>query len=100
MPSWGVAWSSAKRRLLSMDTDFINNMSPERAAAGALKILSHIDCEDKETQAMALAITLLSYTRRHSIEIGQVFTAANNMLYSCNKEPPVIALQNYVANEL
>ncbi|MCT6870731.1 MAG: hypothetical protein M3Z70_02680 [Bartonella sp.] len=83
-----------------MNVDEINNMSPDRAAAGALKILSQIDCEDKETQAMALAITLLSYTRRHSIEIGQVFTAANNMLYSCNKEPPVIALQNYVANEL
>lgn len=79
----------------------MNNMSPEVACQGALQILSNVDTENKETQAIALGLTLLAYSRRHGVAIDDVFTVANNMLHSNEvKTPSHEALQNYITYEL
>lgn len=76
-------------------------MQTELACQGALKILSEIDDKQKETQAVALGLTLLAYSHRHNVPIGDIFTVANNMLGSNQiKSASFDALQAYIQYEL
>lgn len=77
------------------------NMSPESACQGALKMLDVIDTQNKETQLIALGLTLLAYCRRHRVDVGDIFTVANNMLHSATiQSTSHEALQNYITYEL
>lgn len=84
-----------------MNRDLINNMQPEAALKGALRMLGTVDTENKETQAVALGLVLLAYSRKHRVSIDSIFSVANNMLYSNEiLSPSHTALQNYITYEL
>jgi len=79
----------------------MNHLDPGPVAIAALNFLDSVSDHDKETQAVALAVTMLAYARRHGIDVGDVFPVANNILHrQHDKNPSLIALQNYVLHEL
>lgn len=84
-----------------MDRDKMNHLSPRVVAISALNFLDTVSDHDKETQAAALAVTLLAYVKRHGIDVGDVFTVGNNILHDQHtKDESLIALQLYVRHEL
>lgn len=84
-----------------MDRDRMNHLDPGTVAIAALNNLDRVSDNDKEVQAVALAVTLLAYSRRHGADTGDLFTVANNMLASKHvKHPSFEALRLYVRHEL
>lgn len=84
-----------------MNRDLLHSLSPQTVGQASLKQLKETDTSPKEIQAVAFAITLLSYCRKKRIEVGDVFTVANNILYSKEAEqaPALRALHNYMQFE-
>lgn len=84
-----------------MNRDKLNHLPPKPVAVAALNFLDTVSDHNKETQAVALAATMLAYAKRHSIDVGDVFTVANNILHDQHeKDESLIALQLYVKHEL
>lgn len=84
-----------------MDRDRMNHLDPGAVAVEALNLLDRVSDRGKELQAVALAVTLLAYSRRHGVDPGDLFTVANNMLASKHvKHPSFEALRLYVRHEL
>jgi hypothetical protein len=84
-----------------MNRDKMNSLDPATVSVEALNLLDCVSDSEKEVQAVALAVTLLAYARRHCVEVGDVFVVANNMLADQQtKSPHFIALQNYIRHEL
>lgn len=84
-----------------MNRDKLNHLPPKPVAIAALNFLDSVSDHNKETQAVALGVTLLAYVKRHSIDVGDVFTVANNILHDQEeKDQSMIALQLYVRHEL
>jgi hypothetical protein len=84
-----------------MNRDKLNHLPPKPVALAALNFLDSVSDHNKETQAVALGVTLLAYVKRHNIDVGDVFTVANNILHDQEeKDQSMIALQLYVRHEL
>ncbi len=84
-----------------IDKDKLNHLGPKAVAVAALGMLDTVSDHDKEVQATALALTLLAYVRRHGIDVGDVFTVANNILADPRvNEGELRALHLYVTHEL
>ncbi|QOV06091.1 hypothetical protein CPT_Pasto_017 [Rhizobium phage Pasto] len=84
-----------------IDKDALNSVNPEVVSLEALNLLDAVSDHQKEVQAVALAITLLAYCRRHGTDPGDIFTVANNVLASKHVETPnFIALKTYIRHEL
>lgn len=84
-----------------MNRDKMNHLPPGPVGVAALNFLDGVSDHNKETQAVALGVTMLAYVKRHGIDVGDVFTVANNILADQDtKTPSLIALQNYVRHEL
>ncbi|AMD61418.1 hypothetical protein V6R85_02385 [Agrobacterium sp. CCNWLW32] len=85
-----------------MNRDRLNHLPPKPVAIAALNFLDSVSDHNKETQAVALAVTLLAYAKRNMIDVGDVFTVANNLLHAHQdeKDPNMVALQLYVRHEL
>lgn len=84
-----------------MNTDRLNHVAPKAVAQGALDMLDRISDENPETQGAALAVTLLAYARRRGIDVGDLFTVANNVLHSKHQETQSFqALHLYMQHEI
>ena len=84
-----------------MNRDKMNHLDPGKVAIEALNQLDRVSDHDKETQAVSLAVTLLAYAKRHGIDVGDLFTVANNILYSKHSDhPSYVALRLYLKHEL
>lgn len=83
-----------------IDLDALNNIDPTPVAHKALNFLDQVSDHEKEVQGAALAITFLTYCRRHGADPGQFFTVGNNILASKHMESPVWwALHAYLEHE-
>jgi len=84
-----------------INRDFMNSLNPEDVIQASLQQLEKTQYEKPELQSVAFAVTLLAYCRRHSIETGDAFTVANNILHSKQaRESSYQALANYMQHEL
>lgn len=81
-----------------MDRDRLNSVPAWEVAGAALNVLDRLSDHDKETQGAALALTALAYARRHGMDVGDLFTVANNIMHSteAGRTNAITALHNYV----
>lgn len=83
-----------------MNRDKLTNLDAGVVGLSTLDLLDRLSDSGKEYQGVALAAALLAYAKRHALDVGDLFTVANNMLHS--KEvgtPTFIAMQNYIKHE-
>jgi len=84
-----------------LDKDILNHVAPDAVIQASLAQLDQTSHEEREVQAVAFAVTLLAYASRHGMEIGDVFTVANNLLHSKHgSERHYRALYDYMRHEL
>lgn len=84
-----------------MNHDKLTAVAPKAVALGALDILDRISDENPETQGVALAATVLAYARRRGIDVGDLFTVANNVIHSKHQEDESFqALKLYMLHEV
>lgn len=83
-----------------MNKDKLNSVCPEDVASAVLKQVDSSSDFSKEIQAISFAVTLIVFCRKCNIDVGDVFTIANNILFSKHKENKGLkALESYMQNE-
>lgn len=84
-----------------MNRDKLNHIDPERVAQAALDILDKVTDLDAEVQPAAVAMTLIAFARRKGVDVGDLFTVANNILGSNHADgPSFTAIQLYMKHEV
>lgn len=84
-----------------IDRDRLNSTKPERAAQSALQILDHVSDHEQELQPVALAMSLIAFSRRTGNEIESMFSVARNILNSNEADGPAFrALNLYMRHEI
>jgi len=84
-----------------LNKDILNHVAPASVIQASLTQLDQTSHEEREVQAVAFAVTLLAYAARHGMEIGDVFTVANNLMHSKHgSERHYCALRDYMRYEL
>jgi len=87
---------------MNINKDILNNVDPHEVIQASLSQLRQTDTTAKEVQAASIAVTLLAYVARHGLDVGAVFTVANNILHSKHgqREKHFQALRDYMRFEL
>jgi|GEM_PF-3468853 len=84
-----------------INSDTLNHVSSHEVIQAALQQLDRTSGRGKEVQAVAFGVTMLVYARRYGIDVGQIFTVANNILHSKEgQEAHYQALREYMRHEL
>jgi len=85
----------------SINYDRLNNLNPSDVIQTSLQQVSETQFENQELQSVSFAVTLMMFCKRHSIDVGDAFTVANNILASRHgQEQHYRALADYMRYEL
>lgn len=84
-----------------MNRDALINTSPEAVAQATLAAIDRASDLAPHVQGPALAMALIAYAKRLSLDVGDLFTVANNILHSkANNTPTFAALHLYMEHEV
>ena len=84
-----------------MNRDQLNHVDPEAVAQAALNMLDKVSDLNPEVQPAAVAMTLIAFARRNGVEVGHLFTVANNILGSNHADGPSFnAIKLYMQHEV
>jgi len=84
-----------------INKDILNNLGSHDVIQASLQQLDRTSHYQPEIQAVAFGVTMLAYATRHGVDVGDVFTVANNILHSKHgQEAHYRALYDYMRHEL
>lgn len=84
-----------------MNRDRLNHLNPDAVAQASLDILDRVTDLNPELQPAAVAMSLIAFARRKGVDVGDLFTVANNILGSKHVEGPSFqAIQLYMKHEI
>lgn len=84
-----------------MNRDALIQTSPEAVIHAALGAIDRASDLQPHVQGPALAMALIAYAKRLSLDVGDLFTVANNILHSKADDTPAFeAMRLYMKHEV